>query len=875
MRRTWRAIRRRNDWELDLDSELRFHVERRAEDLMRAGLTRSEAERRARVELGAREAYKEDCREAHSLRWPDELSQDLRYAIRTLRQSPGFALVAILSLALGIGANTVVFGVLNALILKALPVSSPEEVFSLQGRNGPTQSFPNYRALRDRNTTFSGLIAYRTTPMGLDTADGARRVWGYLATGDYFGVLGVKPALGRFFQSEDDRQPGASPYAVLSYACWQNRFAGDPQIAGKTIRINALSYTVLGVAQPGFQGTELFYQPEIWVPMMMQPQIEDRSWLDNRNTFNSMLIGRLKPGVSPQQAETNLNAIAAALAAEYPASNEGLKLHLVRPGLAGDTIRAPAEAFTAGVMALAGLVLLAACANLASLLAARASDRYRELAIRVSLGAGRGRIVRQLLTETVLLSLLGGAAGCGLAAALLRMLSHLRAPLDFPVQFDFDPDGRVFFFAVAASIVAGILSGLAPARQTWRMDPYQSLKGTPSGAVGRRWALRDVLLTTQVAVCCVLLTASFVSLRGLSRALSTPLGFDAHSVAVAGFDLGLAHYKQQDAQNFQRRALDAVARLPGVTAAAYGNSVPLSIDQSSNMVFAENETDFRPSKSTGVSYYDVSPGYFRAMGTRLIAGRDFTWRDDKNATRVAIVNETFARKMFGTRDAIGGRFRYGRNAPPIEVIGVVETGKYTTLTEAPRPALFRPTAQSYNATTMLLVRSALPEAEMAEQIRKTIGDLDSRLPLYGVGSLTQMLGFAFFPSRAATVALSALGVLAIMLAITGIYGLAAYAVSKRTRDIGIRIAVGAQPLQVLRSVLGRTVMLLSIGSSVGLALGLAAGQVLSSVVYEASARDPLVIAAVALTMAVIGLGAALAPARQALSIDPIRALRQE
>jgi predicted permease len=873
LRRTWRAIRRRADWERDLDAELPFHVDRRADDLARTGLSRAESERQARLELGAREAYKEG-RAAHGLRWPDEALQDLRYAIRTLRQSPGFALVAILSLALGIGANTVVFGVLNALILKSLPVSSPEELFTLQGGNHPTQSFPNYRDLRDRNTTFSGLAAYRTAPMGLETNDGVRRVWGYLATGNYFDVLGVKPALGRFFQPEDDRQAGASPYAVLSYACWQSRFAADPQIAGKTVRINGLSYTVLGVAGRGFQGTELFYQPEIWVPMMMQPQIEARSWLEDRNTFNSMLIARLQAGVT-RQAESNLNAIAAALAKEYPASNEGLKLRLVRPGLAGDMLRAPAEAFTAGVMTLAGLVLLAACANLASLLAARAADRYREIAIRVSLGAGRARIVRQLLTETVLLSLVGGAAGCGLAAALLRMLSHLRAPLDFPVQFELDPDIRVFLFAVAVSIIAGFLAGLAPARQAWRMDPYQSLKGATTGAAGRRWALRDVLLTAQVAVCCVLLTACFVSLRGLSRALSAPLGFDARGVALAGFDLSLARYSRGEARNFQRRALDGVARLPGVAAAAYGNSTPLSINQSTTVVFAETETDLRPSKAKQAAYYDVSPGYFRVLGTRLLAGRDFTWQDGPKAALVAVVNEVFARKVFGTRDAVGRRFRYGRSDPRVEVIGVVETGKYQTLTEAPRPALFRSTLQTYDVETTLLVRSSLPEAEMAAQIRKTIGDLDARLPLYGVGSLTQMLGFAFFPSRAATVALSALGVLAIMLAITGIYGLAAYAVSKRTRDIGIRIAVGARPRQVLRSVLGRTAMLLAIGSSLGLALGLAGGRLLSSIVYEASACDPLVLAAVALTMAVIGLGAALAPARRALSIDPIRALRQE
>jgi predicted permease len=464
------------------------------------------------LELGAREAYKEVCRAAQGLRWPDELSQDLRYAIRTLRQSPGFALVAILSLALGIGANTVVFGVLNALILKPLPVSSPEELFCLQGRNHPTQSFPNYRDLRDRNTTFSGLIAYRTIPMGLDTGDGVRRVWGYLATGNYFEVLGVKPALGRFFQP-DDRQAGASPYAVLSYACWQNRFAADPRIEGKTIRINALSYTVLAVATRGFRGTELFYQAEIWAPMMMQPRTEGNSSLDARLAFNFMVAGRLKANVTPRQAEANLNAILAALAKEYPSSNEGLMVRLARMGLFGDTVRRPVEAFTAGVMILAGLVLLAAFANLASLLAARAADRYREIAIRVSLGAGRGRIVRQLLTETLLLSLLGGAAGCGLAAALLRILSHWRAPLEFPVQFDLDLDGRVFFFAVVVSILVGALSGIAPARHAWRMDPYQSLKGASSDATGRKWTLRDLLLPAQIAVCCVLLTSFFVSLR--------------------------------------------------------------------------------------------------------------------------------------------------------------------------------------------------------------------------------------------------------------------------------------------------------------------------------------------------------------------------
>lgn len=876
LRTIWRALRRRSRWEHDLEEELQSHVDRRAEDLVRAGLSPQEALRRARLDLGARESYREQCREAHGLRWPDELVQDLRYALRALRRSPGFAGVAVLSLALGVGANTVVFSVVNALVLKSLPVSEPDRLAFIQSNHGPSHSFPNYRDLRDRNTTFAGVVAYRIAPMGLETGGGAVRVWGYLATGNYFDVLGAQPHLGRFFRPEDDRQPGASPFAVLSYTCWQNRFAADSQIVGRTIRINSLPYTVLGVAPRGFQGTELFYWPEIWVPMMMQPQIESFSWLDSRGNFNTWILGCLRPGVTPQQAEANLNAIAAALAKEFPANNEGLRLTLAKPGLIGDALRRPAEAFVAGVMALAALVLLAACVNLASLLAARTADRHRELAIRASIGAGRGRIVRQLLTEALVLSLAGGAAGCALAVVLLRLINQWRAPLDFPVSYDFSPDWRVFAFALALSLLTGVLFGIAPARQAWRADPNQALKDSPSiGTHGRRWAVRDLLLAAQVALCCVLITACFLSLRGLARALETPLGFDPRGVSVVGFDLHLARYSQESGRSFQRRALDAIAGLPGVTAAAYANSVPLSINQSATSVFPEEADDSGRTRFRGVAYYNISPGYLRAMGTRLLAGRDFTWRDDAGAPSVAIVNETFARQVIGRPDATGRRFRYGRGGPLVEVVGVVEDGKYTSLTEQPRRVVFRPALQSYSPDTVLVVRSSLPEDDMAAQMRRAVAALDPGLPLHGVGSIAQMLGFAFFPTRAASVALSAFGVLAVMLAATGIYGVAAYAVSRRVREIGIRVAMGARPWQILRFVLGRTIFLLAAGSGLGLAVGVASGRVLSSVVYEASARDPLVIAAALVAMMLIGVAASLAPTRRALSIDPLRALRHE
>ena len=377
---------------------------------------------------------------------------DLPYVVRMLRRSPGFAAVAVVSIALGVGANTIVFSVVNALLLRPLPVSHPEAVVFVQNANRefPSQSYPNYRDLRDRNDVFSGLIGYRISPMNVETAGGATRVWGYLATGNYFNVLGIRPAAGRLFDEGDDGLPGASPFAVLSHDFWIARFGSDPQVVGTTVRINRLPYTIIGVASRGFRGTERFYQPALWVPMMMQPHIEiGNPWLDRRMTFNVWMAGRLKPGVSVARAEANLNAVAAELAREHPAINEGWRLKLASPGLIGDALGAPVRMFTLGVLALAGLVLIAACANLANLLLARAADRQREMAIRISIGAGRARLARQLLTESLVLSLAGGLAGVIIATFASRALSAWRAPLEFPVQFDVQPDWRVFLFAFA------------------------------------------------------------------------------------------------------------------------------------------------------------------------------------------------------------------------------------------------------------------------------------------------------------------------------------------------------------------------------------------------------------------------------------------
>jgi predicted permease len=871
--RRLRDLFHRRTFEDRMSEEIRFHIEHRVEDLIRRGHSPDEARRLAILEFGSREAHKEKCREAGGFLFFSEIWRDLQYASRILRRSPGFTFIAVLSLALGIGANTVVFSVLEALILRPLPITEPRQVYSVNSGGQPQQSFPNYRDLRDRNSAFESLFAYRVAPMNLDVAGSAQRVWGYLVTGNYWTSLGIKPALGRFFTAAEDVNPGASPYAVLSYATWRNRFASDPSIPGKEIRLNGHSYTVLGVAPAPFHGTELFYWPEVWVPMTMQPQIEGRSWLEERNDYNCWVAGRLKPGVLPQQAEANLETIAVQLGREYPLMGK-LHFSLTAPGLVGALFRALVSGFAGGIMLLALLVLLAACANLASLLSARASDRFREMAIRVSIGAGRARIIRQLLTESLFISLLGGLAGCIMAVALLRLLSAWHAPLDFPVQFDVSPDWRVFLFAFGAAIATGILFGLGPAWQAWSADPALGLKGANLPGSRRRWAVRDLLLPVQFAICCALVTTSLVAARGLMRSIHTPLGFRPDGAAVIGYDVGLAGYDVPKGATFERRALDAIAQLPGVESAAYSSSVPLSIDQSHTTVYREGTTDFRASNMLpGVSYYYVSPGYFHTAGTRLLAGREFDTHDDRQAPMVAIVNVTLARRVVGTADAVGRRFGY--NQKLVEIVGVVEDGKYESLTELPASAVYFSTRQMYSPTIVLMARTSRPESEMATEMRQAMAGLDPHLPIYGAGSLRQMLGLVYLPMNAAAIALGSFGVLAIMLSITGIYGLAAYTVSRRVREIGIRMAIGAHPSQILATLLGRTGVLAGVGGIVGLALGIAGSKFLASIVYQATPQDPVVVGLAVASMTIAGVAAALGPARRALGVDPIQALRQE
>jgi len=811
------------------------------------------------------------------------LLQDVQYAIRRLRKSPGFLFVAVLSLTMAIAANVVVFGVLNALVLHPLPVPDPGRVFQIEDgstKNFSTFSYPNYRDIRDRNTTFSGMATYRFARIGLELegkGEAAKPAWAYLATGNYFDALGVQPLLGRFFHASDEVKVNGSPYVVLSYACWKGRFSGDMGIAGKTIHMNKHPYTVLGVAPQEFHGTERVVWPEMWVPMMNGPELNGWNPLEERGDSNLWIIGRLKPGVSPEQADADLNRVAAQLAKEYPNIDRNLTLHVTQPGYLGDAMGGPTKAFLYGVMLLAGLVLLAASANLGGLFAAHTADRAREFGIRLAVGSSRIRILRELMTESVLVAALSGAVAAFLSRGLLQAITHLKHTVDLPVEFLVTPGPTVYAVAVLLSLFTGLLFGVIPAQQIWKTDPNQTLKASgASNYASRRFTLRDILLAVQIALCCLLVTAAFVSLRGLQRTFKTPMGIDPGQVTVATLDLHLAGYAGDDQLHaVQEKLLHALKQIQGVTAASYSNTTPLSIDQNRKGIFAPGATEFTAAtRKFGANYYEISPDYFLAAGTRLLAGRAFTEHDDDHAPKVAIVNQTFAKKLFGTENAVGLHYPYDPGIQ-IEVVGVVADGKYATLTEDPTPAVYLPMQQNYDSDLALLVRSSRSSAEMIPAIRQAIASVDKGLPVFSLQSWTDALGMVTFPARAATIALGVLGALAMMLAITGIFGLASYTVSRRMRELGIRVALGAQNQQVLRAALGRTVLLLGIGSIAGLLLGAAASRVLASIVYQASASDPLVLLAVTLTMLLIGLISAVLPARRAVSVEPAMLLRDE
>ncbi len=867
----------------EMAEELHSHVQLRADDLERSGVPRAEAERRARVEFGGQERFKEECNEALGGNLIDTVIQDVRFSFRVLRKSPGFTLVAVSTLALAIGANAVVFAVLNALILRPLNVPEAQSLWGLE--RGPdkavNQSYPDYLDLRDRNRTFDGLAAYNVTAAGLDTGGNPTSVWLLETTGNYFDVLKVKPYLGRFFHASDEHGPNSAPYIVLTHAYWHSHFQDDRGVIGRVVQLNKHPFIILGVAPPEFRGTLLFVFPDFWVPLVNQEQVEGLNVLNERgNRDLLMTLGHLKAGVTPAQAVADLNTIGAYLEKTYPKDDGQMTFTLARPGLAGDWLGAPLRAFLTGMMLLAGLILLAACANLGSLFAARAADRSREVALRLALGASRVRILRQLFTEATLISLVGGGIGLWGSIVLLRGLSVWQPLPTAPLQVPINPDANVYAVAVLLSLASGLLFGAVPVRQTLRTDPYQIVKSGSTGrmgaTVGRRVSVRDILLVVQIAICAVLVTSSLVAVRGLVRSLHSSFGFEPRNAMLVETALGMAGYSGDGMTAMQKRMIDALENIPGVKSVGLVDRLPLYYGANGSNVFTDQTTDLRPANAAAHAMaYNVSPGYFDAAQTSVLAGRRLSWHDDKNSPRVAVVNREFARRILGSvTDGVGKHYKL-RDGSRVQVVGIVEDGKYSSLAEDPEPAMFLSFLQQPPPNEMaLVVRSDRDPQQLAEAISITVKDLDAGLP-FTLHTWNQELGSALFPSRVATMALGVLGMMGAVLSITGIFGMAAYSVSKRLRELGIRMALGAQPKEVLQAALGKAFKLLAIGSVAGLFAGILASRVLAFIVYQASPRDPLVLGGAVLAMALLGLLATWIPAQRALKVDPMILLRTE
>jgi predicted permease len=879
-RKIWQSLFRRQQIEGDLDAELQYHLEQEIRSGIEAGLSPEEAKLAAQRLVGSVPLYKEECRDVWGIGFVENLMRDLRHAVRMLRRTPLFTVAAITMLALGIGANTTVFTFVENILLRSLPVRDPQQLGVLNWGEMTNMSYPNYVDFRDRNTVFSILAAYRFNPMSMSIQGRESfRVWGYEASGNYFETLGIKPLLGRFFGPAEDGKPDANPVVVISHRYWTSRFNADSNVVGRVVKINGYPFTIIGVAPPSFSGTELILAGDYWVPMSMETQIEPgNDWIHSRGAQNIWTMGRLKPGVSAAQAAASLDQIAEQLARAYPNDLEQRsRFHLSRPGLIGQALRGPIAGFGVVLSGVAGAGLLLACMNLAAMLLARASDRHREVGIRLALGASRFQLLRQLMTESLFLSIGGGVLGVAIAFGACRLFSLWHLEFDLPLVTALHPDSLVLCFAAAVALSTSVLFGLTPALQAIRTDVIPSLKNEPVSIHFRRWSVRDFLVGGQIALSVILVICSVLVVRSLQHALTLNLGFNPERAVSVSFDLSLQRYSEERSRSFDAALVRKASLVPGFESAGIISNLPLRIGENNEIISRTDRPVPKPSEWRAAIIYNISPGYLSAAGTKLLSGRDVNDYDRQGAPPVALVNEALVQLLYPSENSLGKRVRLSANPadPGLEIVGVVETGKYEYIGEDPHPAVFLPIAQTGTAMTTLVARTSLPAQQATEALRKTVLDLDPDLTLFNEGGLRAQLALPLFPARAAAIVLGILGVLAMVLAATGLFALVAYAVSRRTHEIGIRMALGARPVQVLRPVLARTLVLCAAGISIGTVITLGAARLLSAILYGVSPRDPATYVTAVLLLTAVGLLACWNPAARAMRIDPARALREE
>ena len=813
----------------------------------------------------------------------ETLLQDIRFGFRRLLKSPAFSVVAILSLALGIGANTAIFSLVNMVLFRPLPVPNPEQVVSVAALTGDgdmfAHSYPNYKDFRDRNDVLSGLLAYRFSPMSLSRNGNNEKVWGYLVSGNYFDVLGVKPAVGRTFSPEEDNTRLSHPVAVISHSLWQTRFGGNAAVVDSDVLINGKQFKVIGVAPAGFKGTEVIYTPEVFVPFAMQKWIEpEADYLDRRGTQNIFCVGRLKPGVSGKQAETALNMIAAQLSKEYPNENEGFKIQVAPPGFIMPSVRDNMIGVSFALMGLVALVLLIACTNLANLLLARATERSKEIAIRLSIGASRARIIRQLLTESVMLAIVGGLGGILLAGWIIDLLVGLKPPVDIPITLELHVDWRVLVFSMIVSVVTGVLFGLVPAMQATKPDLVSALKDVASQAGVRRSWLRNSLVVAQIAVSMFLLIAAGLTMRALQQLQKMNPGFNPENAVTMNFDLSLQGYQADNGIQLRKQLLSRIEALPGVQSASITDLLPLSMNYNGTSILIEGAPEERGANAPNSMNCNVGLRYLETIGTPLLAGRELNQQDQDGVTRSVVVNENFARKFFPggnpIENAIGKRFRTRPDGEPWQIVGVARDGKYLTIGEAPRTFVWFPLG-SQLAYNILVVRTTARPETLISAIRNEFRTMDPNLPVTNAKTLTEHMNFSLFPARAVAWLLASFGTLALTLAAIGIYGVMSYSVAQRTREVGIRMALGAQRSQVLKMMLTQGMKLAAIGMVIGLAAAFALTRLLANLLYGVSSTDAVAFVGVSLLLGIVVLLACFIPASKAAKVDPMIALRYE
>jgi len=874
-----RSLFRGNSAETELDDELRFHFERYVQKYERSGVSRDEALRRARIEFGGLDQVKEECREARGVHVMEELVQDVRYGLRMLRKSPGFTAVALLTLALGIGANTAIFSVVYGILLRPLPYQDPSRLIVLNEstpRVGLVSvSYPDFQDWRVQSHAFSQIAAVGAVTFNLAGVNQPENISGEAVSSNFFSILGMHPLLGRDFAPAEEKL-GTAPVVLLTYQLWQSHLGGDPNVLGHTINLDGNGFTIVGVLPPDFRSID---KTDVIVPMGVWATHNPEEVADRSERGDMRVIARLAPGVSFQQARAEMDTIQARLAATYPVNTEfGASLRPIREVFVGEIRPAILVLFGAVLF-----VLLIACANVANLFLMRGAARTREIALRIALGATRGRIVRQMLAESLVLAFFGGLLGVSISIAGIRGLSTLIVPMDMQGGASATLSGAVLLFAAVAVVVSSLMFGLVPALQLTKPEVQSELKeGGRSSSAGRgQSSVRGFLAVAEMAVALILLVGAGLMVQSLHRLLAVDPGFQTHRLLTMEMNLRTAQYSKNPAVlNFWQQTLEKVRALPGVESAALGTAIPLSGSHSRSDISIEGIQEAGPGKLPHPDIHIVSPGYVRTLGVPLLRGREFTEADTENSPLVGMINAMLARQFFPHEDAVGKRFTFGKASaqnPPrwITIVGVTSETKLYGLANPARLEVYLPHRQSVTGDMNLIVKSAADPAALTSAIRLAIGSIDKDQPIFSIATMQELVDSSVSTRRVTLILLALFSALALVLAAVGIYGVISYSVAQRTHEIGIRMALGAERGGVVRMILAQGAKIAGAGVAIGIAASLGLTRLMTNLLFSVSAADPVTFGAVALVLILVALLACYIPARRALRVDPIIALRYE